>query len=124
MTIPTKSPEMEFKEKRKPWTRNTEFIAIIQGLDFNSRRIGVMEHTLKDTKEERNNVRKHRDTYYSRLIKFIYQLMDNEAKNIEEILKDYKDAGSGLDSPEIVIGKTLGYVKDCRQLYENIKKLK
>ena len=98
--------------------KNPEFIAIMQGLDFNSRRAGRIEGLLANEIMEAGlgmsdlkKARKQRDVYYSRLIKFISQIELNAIKDIESILNDYIDHSNGIDSPEMIIGKTLDYIK-------------
>lgn len=70
--------------KNKKWIKNPEFIAIMQGLDYNSRRAGRIEGLLANDimeagleKEDLQSARKQRDTYYKRLIDFISQLNNN-----------------------------------------------
>ena len=44
------------------------------------------------------------------------ELFESVVEDIKEILEGYLDHSNGLDSPEIIIGKALDYIKRLKRL--------
>jgi hypothetical protein len=86
-------------EDIKDWKKNPEFTAIVQGLDFNSRRVGKLEAMFEGDSPveagfERGDLKKarnQRDVYYKKLIDFVSLLLSSHEQRIRERFREVEN---------------------------------